>query len=554
MKINSLALSYKQNNTSCDIKSRKVIGDYSNTKYVQVPRAGLVNFGFKKTAVVDLLKGANAVYSTANERDLLNWERETQKVGKSRLKRIMRSLDRLGTVFIKKINSRIIKKSLKELKKTKEPLSDFEKALVRVWSKLLRETKSLPNNDKLLSKYGRLQACSGNAWAKAKAKSDFQLFAPHLEKMFIAAKRIAQCTDSKRLPLDVMLEDTGYTTEQIDNLMSALKDNLIPLLKQISTKQKPDCAVLNRHVEMPQFQQFLNIVTHDLGLDDSRVRFGKVEHSVMYDFNSPYEVGVGISIPTKEGEKSTMADCLDILTSLTHEGGHGLVELGASPLLNKTGLAGAVDYIHESQARLWENNVGRSREFWQRYFPILKEKVAGFEDVDFEGFYKAFTAIQPSVNRTMADEVTYNFHIMIRYELEKEILNPKNSDEDIKRLVSELPAKWNKKYEEYLGVTPKNDAEGVLQDGHWADGLIGYFPVYALANIASAQFMKTAKNEIPDLSQRIASGDLKTLGNWLREKIYQHGQIYTPDEILQRVTGESLNPQYFIEYLKSRYS
>jgi len=550
MRVNRIVLNLGLNNFY-GIENQKISQDYSNIKYAQVPRMGLVSFGFKGSAVADLLKGAKDACLTNKAIDLLKWERETACPGTERISEITSSLSDLSTLLQAKTRAPIIKNSLSALQNTVEPLTSFEKALVRIWGKSLKEAENVP--DEFVERYDNLLIYSNEAWAKAREKSDFKIFEPYLTKVFIAEKKRVQYIDPQRKPLDVLLEDTGYTTEQIDKIMVDLKERLVPLVKQISAMPRSNQEVLSRHVNMEQFREVLHNIAQDMGLDMSKVKLGNTEHSVMYDFDSPYEIGIAISNPIKNGSRATIADCIDVLTSITHEGGHGLVELGASPKLNQTKLTGADASIHESQARLWENNVGRSREFLSHYFPIFQKKVEGFENIRFDDFYNAVNAVQPSPIRTMADEVTYNLHIMIRYELEKDILHPKNTDEDIRKRVSELPQKWNQKYEEYLGIRPKNDAEGVLQDGHWADGLIGYFPAYALANIASAQFMRAAQKEIPDLNKKIATGDFKTLGNWLREKIYQHGQIYTPDEVLQRVTGESLNPQYFIEYLQSRY-
>ena len=202
--------------------------------------------------------------------------------------------------------------------------------------------------------------------------------------------------------------------------------------------------------------------------------------------------------------------------------------------------------LHESQSRFYENIVGRSKEFLSVILPTLKEKFPQLEDIDVDKLYKAVNKVEPSLIRTEADELTYSLHIIIRYEIEKQLINGEIS-------VSELPEVWNKKYKEYLGVEPKNDAEGVLQDMHWSDGSFGYFPSYALGNLYGCQMLNTMLKENSTALTDLKNGDLTYINNWLSDNVHKYGSLYDSEELLERVTGEKLNPKYFIDYLNKKY-
>lgn len=530
-----------------DSKNSSSQTNYQAIKFTQIPQMGLVSFGSKQSAISDLLKGAKEVCSTGVKKALLDWEAETANPSEARLDEIADSVAKLEVVIQEQTKSPLIKNSLTFLKeKGASGLDDFHKALVRVWSKSIDEATKIPPN--FVEAKSKLTTYSSKAWAEARENNDFSSFEPYLANMFISTKKETQFINPEKKPLDTLLNYSGYTTEEVTQIFEKLKKELVPLAKQIISKSKVNQELLAKPVDLKQMQEFAIYMSKEMGLDMSRVRLGKVPHSFMAEIDSPKEIGIAIT-----EREPNIGDSIKVLMSFLHESGHGLVELGSSPKLYRTGLTGATLDLHESQSRLWENMVGRSKEFWQHYYPKLQDKVDGFKSIKFDDFYQAMNLVQCSPVRIKADEVTYNLHIALRHEIENELLNPKNTDEDIKKLVSKLPETWNNKMEEYLGIRPKNDKEGVLQDVHWSEGLIGYFPSYGLGNLMSAQIMNTAKKEIPDLEQRIASGDLKTLSNWLKEKIYQHGQTYTSAEVMQRVTGEPLNPKYFIDYLKAKY-
>ena len=241
-------------------------------------------------------------------------------------------------------------------------------------------------------------------------------------------------------------------------------------------------------------------------------------------------------------------DLQSCLFSCIHEGGHGLYDQGLDTRYYGTPLGDSVSLgIHESQSRMWENCVGRSRSFWRFFYPLLQQTFPQqLGTIDGEQFYAAINRVKPSMIRVEADELTYNLHIMLRFEIEQDLIEGRTNPED-------LPGIWNRKMEEYLDIVPANDAEGVLQDVHWSFGAFGYFPTYTLGNLYSVQFYEQAQREIPQLEEKITAGQLIELRRWLGQKIHRWGRMFTPDHLAQRVTGKSLDPEPFLSYVEKKY-
>jgi carboxypeptidase Taq len=280
-------------------------------------------------------------------------------------------------------------------------------------------------------------------------------------------------------------------------------------------------------------------VLRDIGFDFERGRQDRSLHPFTISF-SPNDVRLTTRV-FEDNFKSALFGSI-------HEAGHGMYEQGISPTLEPGLLLnGASLGLHESQSRLWENVIGRSRSFWRFYFPRLKEYFPEqLARVDLEGFYRAINRVEPSLIRVEADEVTYNLHIFIRFELELDLLEGRIR-------VADLPEAWNAKMEAYLGIVPPNDGLGVLQDIHWPAGHLGYFPTYALGNLLSLQFFNQALADVPDLSAQIEAGDFAVLHRWLRERIYVHGRKYPPAELIRRVTGTDMQAGPFLDYARKKY-
>ncbi len=386
-------------------------------------------------------------------------------------------------------------------------------------------------------------ACSDSeaAWEVAHANSDFEMFLPHLEKLIAFNRRFIGYWGYKDTPYDTLLDfyEPGATVEMIDKVFAQLKDAIVTLVDKIGQSHfHPDDSIFKKTFSAAEQESFSRFVLEKMGYDFDAGRLDVSTHPFTINFNNH---DVRITTRYLENEfRSALFSCV-------HEGGHALYEQGIPDSLFGTGLDQGISMgVHESQSRFWENLIGRSRAFWNYFLPEAQKRFTQFSGVSLDEFYRGINAVTPSLIRVEADELTYSLHIIIRYELEKQIFNG-----DIR--ASELPALWNRKYKEYLGVEPQNDAEGVLQDMHWSSGNFGYFPSYALGNLYSAQFLHAMKSDLPDIEARVAAGDLLALRSWLKEHIHAYGSVYEPGELLKRVTGEELSAKYFIDYLNEKY-
>jgi carboxypeptidase Taq len=329
-------------------------------------------------------------------------------------------------------------------------------------------------------------------------------------------------------------------TAQVRQPFRALRDELVPIVDRLGEASDPDSSVLHQSFEEQRQWEFGVDVLEDIGYDFDRGRQDRSTHP----FTTTFSVDdVRITTRFDPEELST-----GLFGSL-HEGGHALYEQGIEASLERTPLAeGASLGMHESQSRLWENMIGRSRPFWQQYLPELKmvfpEQLDG---VSLLSFYRAINTVYPSLIRVEADEVTYNLHIMIRFEIEQALVNEEIS-------VVDVPEMWRDLMEEYLGVSPDSYTEGSLQDIHWSLGAFGYFPTYALGNLMAAQLFETMSGDIPEIDRQIAAGEFEELLEWLRENVHRHGRKFTGDELLERITGSCLTARPWLRYIRDKYS
>lgn len=419
-------------------------------------------------------------------------------------------------------------------------LSNVDQRLVKYVSKSHKKAAKIPEN--LVREFSELTTVSQIAWEAAKRNNDFKSFAPYLEKVFKLSREIAECIGYEGSPYNALLDDyeEGMTTEKLDKVFARLKEELPQIIKALKSKNaRPNDSFLHMKYDKSKQLDIGRALLKHIGFDFSIGRLDEVEHPFMTGF-SPHDG----RITTHVHEDKVMSN----IGTCIHEGGHWLYQLGIDEGLYKTPLwEGASFGIHESQSRLYETIVGQGKAFWKYFFPILKHTFPEqLETVSLEDFYNAINIVEPNFIRIESDELTYQMHIVLRYEIERDLIEGKIEARD-------LPQIWKGKMHEYLGITPETDTIGVLQDVHWAGGLIGYFPTYTLGNLYAAQFYATLKKEIPDIEERIARGDMMTLRNWLKEKIHKYGRTETPLEILKRVTGEDLNPDYFINYIKTKY-
>lgn len=413
-------------------------------------------------------------------------------------------------------------------------------ALLReVWRDYHKATK-LPTD--FVRRLGKETSIAHQVWVEAKKKSDFSRFAPHLKTIVALKKEEVDYLGYEASPYDALLDDyePGMTVARIVPLFASLKKELVPLLEKIvHAPVQPQDDFLHRSYPPERQLAFGEEVLKAMGYHLSNGRQDLSAHPFTTSFH-PTDVRI-----------TTRIDPHDLLSSLfssIHEGGHALYEQQLNPDYFGTPLGDALSLgIHESQSRLWENGIGRSKPFWKHFYPLLQKTFPeALKGVDRETFYAAVNRVRPSLIRVEADELTYNLHIMVRFEIERALL-----EEDLS--VEALPEIWNQKMAEYLGITPDSDANGVLQDVHWSGGAIGYFPTYTLGNLHAVQFLNQAQKELPDLTGSIEQGKLTPLRDWLGEKIHRWGRSYSSDELVRRVTGEPLNPNYFIAYLKEKF-
>lgn len=412
-------------------------------------------------------------------------------------------------------------------------------SLVRVARWKYNRKRKLPTA--LVAEIARHQSAAQEIWIKARAENNFALFQPALEKMFDLKRQEAEALGPSDSIYDPLLDEyeRGMKAAQVKVVFDALRAEIVPLVKAVRGKvDAVSDALLHQPFDTAKQREFGMMAIRKFGFDFERGRLDVAVHPFETSF-SPADVRLTTRYDPNFLNPS--------LFGTMHEAGHGMYEQGVSPSLQRTLLcAGASLGIHESQSRLWENLVGRNRGFWKYFYPHLQTAFPQLAAANLESFYRAINKVSPSLIRIEADELTYSLHIMLRFELEQEVLEGKVR-------VADLPAAWKAKMEDYLGITPPNDREGVLQDTHWAAALIGYFPTYALGTIVSVQLFNKAIADAPDIPAQMERGEFSSLLGWLRENVYRHGKKFTPAELVKRITGGPLDSGPYVKYLKTKY-
>ncbi|MFF2479435.1 carboxypeptidase M32 [Paenibacillus sp. NPDC058071] len=418
-------------------------------------------------------------------------------------------------------------------------LSEIEQRLVTETRKDYDRSVKIP--PKLYQEYVVLAAQSENKWEEAKANNDYAAFQPYLEKVIDYTQQFIDLWGAKATRYDTLLDqyEPGMTTAELDRVFGGLREQLVPLVSAIAeSPHKPDTSFLQQTFSKAAQKDYSLFILGQMGYD---FEAGRLDESV-----HPFATGLNpgdVRITTRYLEN----DVTSALFGTIHEGGHALYEQNImSELIGTPLCTGTSMGIHESQSRFWENVIGRSKPFWERYYADLQQRFPGQLTVPVDSFYSATNVVEPSLIRIEADELTYNLHIIIRYEIEKLIFNGGAK-------ASELPEIWNAKYKEYLGVEPASNAEGVLQDVHWSGGMFGYFPSYSLGNMYAAQIADTMERELPDFWSLVGRGELHPIKDWLTERIYKYGKLRTPSELINAVTGKSLDSSYLVRYLENKY-
>lgn len=422
------------------------------------------------------------------------------------------------------------------------PYESDDASLIRVTRYDYERARQVPTE--LRTEMTRVASLSRNAWASARASSDFGAFLPFLQQTIDLKKRYVDCFEPAAEPYDVLLDEfeRGLPTSEVRGIFTQLKQAIVPLIAAVAEHADAvdDCCLYG-HFPVSQQREFCLSVLRRFGYTDQEWRFDPTAH--------PFATNTGlgdIRLTTRYYEDHIGPAVFGSM----HECGHGLYEHGIDPALERTPLCRGTSLgIHESQSRLWENLVGRSRAAWSGFLPSLKAAFPGqFDAVDLETFYRAINKVKPGLIRVDADELTYGLHVVLRFELEQEMLSGAIP-------LAELPEAWNARMKSYLGVDVPDVASGVLQDVHWSLGYVGYFPTYVLGSIASAQIWDKALAALPDLPDQIARGEFSPLREWLRQNLHRHGRKFTPKETLQRVTGsDTVDVKPYVSYLTKKYS
>lgn len=481
------------------------------------------------------------VVDLRNVSQVLGWDQQTYMPPGSSEDRgyHLATIDQLAHV---KFTSDEVGKLLDELEPWTaqlDPDSD-EARLVKVTRREYDKLIKVPPD--MVMEFSQITTAAFSVWQEARAQSNFAMFQPHLEKVVDWRRRYAALFAPYDHVYDPLLDDfePGMKTADVKAIFDTLRPQQVALIQAISESSQVDNSFLHQSFDEEKQWDFGVEVATKFGYDWDRGRQDKSAHP----FTSSFGIN-DVRITTRFMPNYFSS----AFFSTAHETGHALYDLGIDPALARTPLAGGTSLaVHESQSRMWENLVGRSLPFWEGFYPRLQEYFPDqLGNVSLESFYKGINRVQPSLIRVEADEATYNLHIMLRLEIEIGLME---GSLDVK----DLPEVWNARMQEYLGQTPPNDTQGVLQDVHWSIGYLGYFSTYALGNLVSVQLWERINADIPDLSEQIRRGEFSALLGWLREKIHRHGAKFEPQELVERITGSKIHPAPYMRYLTTKYN
>jgi len=447
------------------------------------------------------------------------------------------TLDRISfDLFVSPETERLLEE-LRSYEDSLDPDSD-DAALIRVTRKDYEKASRVP--PELRTEIVKAGTEGFIAWRAARPANDYDSFRPHLEHQIELRRRYVGLFPEADEPYDILLDDyeRGMKTAEVRAVFDRLKEGLGPLVAEAKELYGDDDGTLGRSFPKDEQEALSREIVELFGHREGAWRIDPTVH--------PFASGGGVDdirITTKYEPVG-----LESFFATMHEYGHGLYEHQVAKELDRTPLGSGVSLgIHESQSRMWENLVGRSRPFWRFFYPRLQERFPEqLGDVDEETWFRAVNRVQPSLIRIAADEVTYNMHVILRFELEQDLLAGNVE-------VRALPEEWNRRMHDYLGVDVPSDADGVLQDMHWGTGTIGYFPTYSLGNVMSVQIWERIKDDLPDLDDRLERGEFAPLREWLGEHIHKHGRKFDPQETLERAVGSRIDPEPYLRYLRDKH-
>ena len=498
-------------------------------------------------AYEELLEHAKEIFMLNNIQSILYWDFETYIPSKSVQQRSEQFAYLARKIHQKETSPRIgelIKQIKNDLDYT--TLNEIQQRNVYLIERNYNKEIKVPTE--LVAEIAKQSTMAVQAWKKAKAeapsnsKAYSDIFKPELDKILGLSIKRARYLDPEKNPFDVLLDEyePGMTSEMVSILFQELREGLIPIIKNCTkSPNQPDKNILTRNCPIE--------IQESLAIEAAKAVFYDLERGRIDTTEHPFTTGFYDDVRITTHYYPT--DFTNSLYSVMHEGGHGIYEqnLPREYMFQPVGAYCSLGF-HESQSRWMENLIGRSKEFWEHFLPKFKEITKDiFTDVSVESILHAVNLVEPSKIRVTADEVTYGLHVIIRFEVEKELLSGNITTED-------LPKVWNQKYKDYLGVDIENDAEGVMQDTHWAGGGFGYFPTYALGNMYSAQIQAVMAKDIPNYKELTRLGNTKPIFEWLVKNVHSYGNRYDPPDLIKIISGEKLNPKYFIDYLEEKYS
>lgn len=484
----------------------------------------------------ELKKRSSELCDLQNILALMQWDQEVRMPARASEARAQQFATLSGIVHRRETDPEL-GRLLDRAESDRDRLSVEERALVRVMRRGYDQSTRLP--EEFVVEFARLTSESQMKWVDARKKSDFTLFEPSLARIVAMSRQKAAYLGYQEHPYDALLDlhEEGLTASKTSEVFSVLRQPLQELVAKLARRDSNEIPFAEPFPHEGQVR-FAEYLLEEIGFDFQRGCMAQSAH--------PFSTTLGHH--DRRVTNRYKASSAEFIFTILHEGGHALYEQGIDERYSQTHLDSGVSLgIHESQSRLWENIIGRSRPFWERYYPVLQcEFPAQFGTMALDGFIGEINAVRPGLIRVEADEVCYNLHVLIRFELEKALLEDALA-------VKDLPAVWNEMYRDYLDVAVDSDANGVLQDVHWSHGSIGYFPTYTIGNLAAAQFWDAYRQHDPEWETTLAHGDHGKVRHWLTDSIYRHGSVHTPEELLVRITGKKLDSSFFLSYLQGKY-
>ena len=485
----------------------------------------------------ELLRRLGAIDDLVRAGTLLGWDEETKMPPAGAEARAEQRATVESAAHERRVDP-ALGELLEELRPFEEahPYDSFEAGVVRVARRDYEKAVRVP--PELQAELERAGSLGYRGWLRARAENDYSVMLPHLERNLELRQQYVECFAPFGDSYDVVLDDyePGMTTAEIETIFDRLKEGLVPLIRAVSEAGPVDDSCLHGTFSYDAQRRVSLAILETWGMDDEAWRLDDTVH--------PFEVSLAngdIRLTTRFDD-----DNVHGILSCLHEFGHGLYERNVNPTYARTSLAdGVSSAFHESQSRLWENLVGRRLSTWRHFYPVLQREIPVFANVPLETFHRAVNKVQPTLRRVDADEVTYGLHVILRFEIERELLSGRLHPRD-------LPEAFDAKMVEYLGLHPPDLADGVLQDVHWSDMSLGYFPTYQLGNVVSVQLWERAEADLGNLDEHFERGEFAPLADWLCEHVHRHGRMYEPRELMQRAVGSPIDPEPYLGYLQSK--